>query len=66
MEATHKAKEIDKLITNITGKDRKETVAERKCIICGNTNLVFRDSLSVDEYKISGMCQSCQDDTFGV
>lgn len=27
---------------------------------------VFRDWLSAKEYKISGLCQNCQDDTFGV
>jgi hypothetical protein len=26
----------------------------------------FRDDLSIKEYKISGMCQKCQDDFFGV
>jgi len=25
----------------------------------------FRDSLSLREYKISGLCQRCQDETFG-
>lgn len=25
----------------------------------------FRDQLSIDEAKISGLCQKCQDETFG-
>lgn len=25
----------------------------------------FRDQLSIDEAKISGLCQKCQDKTFG-
>lgn len=27
---------------------------------------LFRDTLSVREYRISGMCQACQDDVFNV
>jgi len=25
----------------------------------------FKDQLSIKEYSISGLCQKCQDDTFG-
>ncbi len=66
MEATKKAKEIDNVITNLTGKNRQETVKANACMECSNTDLIFRDRLSREEYRISGMCQSCQDETFGV
>jgi len=33
---------------------------------CGKPALAFRDSLSRDEYRISGLCQDCQDLVFGV
>jgi len=66
VEATKKSKEIDNLLTNIIGKDRQKTVVRGGCMTCNNTCLSFRDQLSEREYKISGMCQSCQDDTFGV
>ena len=66
MEATKKAKEIDNVITKLTGKDRQETVKAATCMTCDNTDLTFRDQLSREEYRISGMCQSCQDETFGV
>lgn len=38
-----------------------------KCPTCGKdvTMLDFKDQLSVREFKISGMCQKCQDETFG-
>jgi len=44
-----------------------QRVKERKCPTCGNAiNMSgFRDSLSIKEYNISGMCQKCQDDIFG-
>lgn len=39
----------------------------KKCPFCGcdTTNMKFRDKLSEKEFKISGLCQKCQDKTFG-
>lgn len=36
------------------------------CSICGEKiqDNEFKDNLSKKEYKISGMCQKCQDKTF--
>lgn len=42
-------------------------VEKRRCPICGqkiNLN-EFRDTLSLKEYSISGLCQKCQDRIFG-
>ena len=38
------------------------------CPICGQVikTVPFRNEASVKEYKISGMCQECQDDFFGL
>lgn len=40
----------------------------KQCAWCGVKVYpsTFRDIASLQEYKISGMCQICQDDTFGV
>ena len=40
-----------------------DLVKERKCSSCGETINPdnFRDELSKKEYKISGMCQKCQE-----
>jgi hypothetical protein len=35
------------------------------CPTCGEPIAGFRDELSLREYKISGMCQACQDSVFG-
>jgi len=35
------------------------------CAICGGSATVFDDLLSQQEYKISRMCQQCQDGIFG-
>ena len=38
------------------------------CVICHKPIKMenFRDKLSIKEYKISGLCQKCQDDVYGV
>ena len=43
-------------------------LAERKCVFCGEevSEDDLRDETSKREYSISGMCQSCQDEIFGV
>ena len=35
------------------------------CSTCGKEIKGFRDPRSIKEYRISGMCQECQDKTFG-
>ncbi len=32
---------------------------------CGEPAIVFRDGLSKREYRMSGLCQTCQDSLFG-
>lgn len=43
-----------------------EDVAKGQCPFCGKivNNNEFRDALSRREFTISGLCQSCQDETF--
>ena len=68
MEPTIKSTGIESLLTAITGKDRGETIRAGKCTTCTAEDITsgsFRDSLSVKEYTISGMCQECQDKVFG-
>jgi len=36
-----------------------------KCPTCQQGYQGFKDKSSEDEYKISGMCQDCQDSVFG-
>ena len=52
------------------GKDRQTCIEEGICLTCdeakGLIATSFRDDVSRKEYAISAMCQSCQDDVFGV
>jgi hypothetical protein len=67
MKATDKHPTIDSFLSNLMGgKDRHAVVANGECMTCANTEVKFRDEPSRDEYLISGMCQPCQDDVFGV
>ena len=45
--------------------EMKKLKDEGKCPTCGKTITGFRNASSTKEYKISGMCQKCQDDVFG-
>jgi len=72
MEPTYKNPQIDALLSEIifNGKDRVTCIKEGTCITCdeaqGLKATSFRDDVSRKEYAISAMCQSCQDDVFGV
>jgi len=68
MEPTKKAHAIDSLLQEMFGIDRTETISENKCVFCGKPVLGrdFRDEQSLKEFTISGICQSCQDEIFGV
>lgn len=65
MEASEKSPKIEEMITAITGKDRKEVIANGLCMTCDQKASRFRDRESYREYLISGMCQTCQDEVFG-
>ena len=45
-------------------KARKIAFENKTCVACAKPALFFRDHLSVREWKISAMCQECQDDFF--
>lgn len=66
LKPTEKSKQIDEFLTGLTGKDRPASIRARTCTTCDNTSLDFRDYCSIEEYEISGMCQDCQDKTFGI
>lgn len=56
---------MEAAITNMFGIDRRATIKANRCPFCGGTLGPFRDELSQREASISGLCQKCQDETFG-
>lgn len=64
-----KDERIKKLLDKITSdpefkRTRSNAILAKLCVMCENPNLNFIDQLSRREYKISGMCQTCQDNFF--
>ncbi len=64
-----KVKTIKTLLDRISSQEpfknkRSKALLAQLCVICETPNLNFRDQLSEKEYKISGMCQTCQDNYF--
>ena len=55
---------LDNISLRNLGRARSLAIAGRSCVTCGKRADIFRDSLSVKEYNISGMCQKCQDEIF--
>jgi len=67
-----RTKELQNFLDNFTrktfGKSQTEAEEQKICVFCHKPIKMedFRDDLSRKEYGISGLCQKCQDDTFGV
>lgn len=55
---------VEQLLKDLCGKGRAEEIEANRCATCDKPDLNFTDGLSLKEYKISGMCQRCQDDFF--
>lgn len=56
---------LDAVTKEAFGKTFTEAKRMKECVTCDASNLSFTDDLSIKEYGISGMCQSCQNKVFG-
>jgi hypothetical protein len=65
LKPTEKPTGIEELLTELGGISRQDAYAQGVCTWCKKPLTEFRDELSKREYRISGFCQSCQDETFG-
>lgn len=66
MTPTPKAPAIDNLLTNIAGISRQDAANQKICTFCRHPvdPTEFRSGMDVQEYRISGLCQRCQDIVF--
>ena len=58
----------EKIMRKVGFRREVDRVKENKCPLCSkkiDTKIEFRDELSIREYRISGLCQKCQDEVFG-
>lgn len=64
---TSKSPELEKLLEGFSG--RTTAIKADRCVDepigCGKPVGDFRNDLSEREYRLSGLCQICQDDLFG-
>jgi hypothetical protein len=65
MEPTRKHPEIERILNLLSPNPRRQSIEQNVCAWCGDKITGFRDKLSEKEYRISGLCQRCQDATFG-
>lgn len=62
-----KSKEMEQLLDNLSKKMFGRSRNDNVCVICGSDKIKpedFVDELSRKEFRISHMCQACQDATF--
>lgn len=66
---TVKSEGVERAIASVIGQDRRTAIEGNRCqpapVGCGGLATGFRDDLSAMEYRISGLCQKCQDSVFG-
>lgn len=64
---TSKHPDIDSMFAIMFGASRTESVEANRCISCNNPapEESFRDAISLKEFTISSLCQTCQDGVFG-
>lgn len=55
---------IDAVYERAMGHDRVASIQAGTCGSCGGPATAFKDELSAREYRISGLCQTCQDPVF--
>lgn len=68
IEEAQKTPEMETLLNNFAksafGMSRDEATQKQVCVMCKQDATEFDDALSAKEYKISKMCQKCQDKIF--
>ncbi len=67
---SEKSESMEASLTDMFGFDRREYIRSDVCIPkpygCEGPATEFDDVLSRKEYTLSGLCQTCQDKTFGL
>ena len=65
-----KCPEIENFLEDLFGTARVANIMRDTCVNppsgCAGPAVEFRDELSKREFRISGLCQKCQDKIFGV
>ena len=57
---------LDEVSEMLFGNSRSAAIDAGFCVMCSGDAKEFRNAQSRREFQISGMCQKCQDDLFGI
>ena len=70
MKPSSKSTAMDSALSDMFGIDRRDTITEDRCVPapigCGEPATEFTDAKSRKEFTISGLCQKCQNEIFGL
>lgn len=65
-----KCPELENFLEGLFGTARVDSIMNDRCVNppvgCAGPATEFRDEVSKREFRISGLCQKCQDEIFGV
>lgn len=68
MDPAHKSKAMAHFQDSLTGaifnRAATKCIKNNICVSCGNPATTFQDKVSKDEFAISGLCQTCQNEVF--
>jgi uncharacterized CHY-type Zn-finger protein len=67
MSDNKKSDSIEAVLENLSklfNTPRSFALENSLCVMCGGEARSFKDALAEKEYKLSGMCQVCQDSFF--
>ena len=63
-----KSQHVERLLKERFGVNREKSILDEVCVEapigCGKPITNFRTEADANEYEISGLCQSCQDELF--
>ena len=55
---------VDGVAKKFFGQTRTQALDTHTCISCHKSATKFKDEKSATEWRITGLCQECQDDLF--
>ena len=55
---------VNRVGKQLFGKTRTRALDTHTCICCGKPAIDFKDQKSEVEWRLTGLCQKCQDEVF--
>lgn len=55
---------MEQFLSDLFGVDRKQSILNDTCAVCGRKATEFRSELERKEFSISGLCSACQQKIF--